>query len=101
MADLMRIDTAQVLEIANSLSKLNDDLQTNLKEAQNAITNLSTVWEGEAATATIDAINTFAADYFQNYYDLINEYVKFLKDNVSSGYESTENANTTLADSFK
>ena len=101
MADLIKIDTAQVAEIANTLAGLNNDLQTNLKEAQAAITNLENVWQGEAATATIDAINTFAADYFQNYYDLINQYVEFLKKNVAEGYEETEITNTTLADSFK
>ena len=101
MSDLIKIDTAQVLEIANKLSELNDDLQTNLKEAQTAITNLENVWKGEAATATIEAINSFASDYFQNYYDLINQYVEFLKKNVVTGYEDTETANTTLAESFK
>ena len=101
MADLIKIDTAQVLEIANKLSGLNDELQTNLKEAQSTITNLETVWQGEAATATIDAVNSFAADYFQNYYDLINQYVEFLKKNVAQGYEETENVNKTLAESFK
>ena len=101
MADLIKIDTAQVLEIANKLSGLNDELQTNLKEAQSTITNLETIWQGEAATATIDAVNSFAADYFQNYYDLINQYVEFLKKNVAQGYEETENVNKTLAESFK
>ena len=101
MADLIKIDTAQVLEIANNLSNLNDELQTNLQEAQKAITKLESVWQGEAATATIEAINSFASDYFQNYYDVINQYVEFLKKNVAEGYENTETANTTLADSFK
>ena len=59
------------------------------------------VYKGEAATATIEAINSFASDYFQNYYDLINQYVEFLKKNVVTGYEDTETANTTLAESFK
>ncbi len=101
MADLIKIDTAQVLEIANKLSSLNDDLQTNLKEAQTTITNLGDIWKGEAATATIDAVNSFATEYYQNYYDLIDQYVQFLKNNVVSGYEETETVNTTLADSFK
>ena len=33
--------------------------------------------------------------------DLINQYVEFLKKNVVTGYEDTETANTTLAESFK
>ncbi len=101
MSDLIKIDTAQVLEIANKLSSLNDDLQTNLKEAKTTITNLCEFWKGDAATATKDAVESFATAYFQNYYDLIDQYVQFLKTNVVQGYEETETANTTLADSFK
>lgn len=101
MADLIKIDTDQVVQIANNLSQLNDDLQAKLEEVKNAIINLETVWTGEAATATKDAINEFATEYFQSYHDLINEYVEFLKTNVAEGYEQTENTNITLADSFK
>ena len=50
MADLIRIDTVQVVQIANNLSQLNDDLQTKLEEVRSAIKNLDTVWTGEAAT---------------------------------------------------
>jgi len=101
MADLIKVNTEQVLGIATTLSSLNDDLQTQLKEAQTAITNLDSVWTGEAANATKEAINAFATEYFQSYYDLINQYVEFLKKNVAEGYESTETTNTSLADSFK
>ena len=101
MADLIKIDTDQVVQIANNLSQLNDDLQVKLEEVKNAIINLETVWTGEAATATKDAINEFATEYFQSYHDLINEYVEFLRTNVAEGYEQTENTNITLADSFK
>lgn len=101
MADLIRIDTDQVVQIANNLSQLNDDLQTKLEEVRSAIKNLDTVWTGEAATATKDAIDEFATEYFQSYHDLIDEYVQFLKTNVAEGYTQTEDTNITLAEAFK
>ena len=101
MADLMKIDRAQVDAIADSISKLNDDLQTTLTNAQTTIKNLEQVWTGDAATATIEAVNSFANQYFQSYKDLIDQYVEFLKNVVVSGHEDTETTNTTLADAFK
>ena len=50
---------------------------------------------------TISAYDTFATNYFQTYYDIIDAYVKFLRQNVSTDYQATETANTNLADAFK
>ena len=36
-----------------------------------------------------------------NYHDVIDQYVKFLRENVAQGYFETETSNTSLADSFK
>lgn len=101
MSDLIKIDTAQVIAIADSLDGLNTDLQEKLIEAQKAITSLESVWSGEAASATIDSVNSFASEYFQSYKELIDQYVQFLRKNVSEGYTSVETTNTSLADAFK
>lgn len=101
MSDLIKIDTAQVNAIADNLDNLNNSLQDNLKAAQKAVANLNSVWSGEAATATIDAVNSFANDYFQSYKEMIDQYVQFLRKNVSEGYTAVETTNTSLADSFK
>ena len=99
MSDLIKIDTAQVVAISDSL--LNNNLQEKLTEAQKAVANLESVWSGEAANATIEAVNSFATEYFQSYKDLIDQYVQFLRKNVAEGYDSVETTNTSLADSFK
>ena len=101
MSDLIKIDTAEVNSIADSLEGLNNDLQEKLTSAQKAVTGLESIWSGEAATATIDAVNSFATDYFQSYKELIDQYVVFLRKNVSEGYDSVETTNTSLADAFK
>ena len=87
MSDFIRVDTGRVAEIANKLDSLNEELQTNLKGVQTTITNLESSWTGNAANSTREAINEFANDYFQNYHDLINQYVEFLRKNVVQGYE--------------
>ena len=101
MAGQIRVNTNQVAQIATSLENLNKRLRTELDTSQTTIKNLSSTWEGEASQATISAFDAFAAKYFQNYEDVINNYVKFLRTNVDAGYFETETANTNLSDAFK
>ena len=101
MAGQIRVSTAQVGEIARTIESLNQRLSEELTNSQKTITDLSNTWDGEAAEATISAYNEFAAKYFQNYYDILDNYVKFLRTNVEQGYFETETANVQLADAFK
>jgi len=101
MAGQIRVSTAQVGEIARTIESLNKRLFDELKTSQDTIKNLSNTWDGEAAEATISAYEEFAAKYFQNYYDILDNYVKFLRTNVEQGYFETETANINLADAFK
>lgn len=101
MAGQIKVNTDQVAQIATNIENLNKKLNEQLTECQTTIKNLSNTWEGEAATSTISSFDEFAAKYFQNYYDIIDQYVKFLRTNVDAGYFETETANTTLADAFK
>ena len=101
MAGQIKVNTAQVAEIATTIASLNDRLKEKLQESQATVQNLSSTWQGEAADATIDAVNGFAAKYFDNYFDIIDSYVKFLRTNVENGYFETESANTNIADAFK
>ena len=101
MAGQIRVNTAQVAQIATNLENLNKRLDTELKDSQSTIKGLSSTWEGEASQATISAFDAFAAKFFQNYYDIIQNYVKFLRTNVDAGYFDTETANTNLSEAFK
>ena len=101
MAGTIKISTDQVDAIATSIDNSNKKLKTTLEESQTAIKNLSSTWQGEASQATMSAYDAFATKYFQNYHDVIDAYVKFLRQNVSADYQATETANTNLADAFK
>lgn len=71
----------------------------NIKLA--TIDQLANVWEGEATQATISSFDEFAAKYFQNYEDIITQYVQFLRTNIEQGYFDTETQNIGLADALK
>ncbi|MDQ1144112.1 MAG: WXG100 family type VII secretion target [Bacillus sp. (in: firmicutes)] len=101
MAGHIKVNTAQVADIASTIERLNKQLAEELKTSQNTIKNLSNTWDGEAAQATISSYEEFAAKFFQNYYEILDNYVKFLRLNVDQGYFETESVNTNLADAFK
>lgn len=97
----VRVNTDQVAQIATNLENLNKRLTEELANSKQIIDQLSNVWSGEAAQATISSYNEFAAKYFQNYEDTITQYVSFLRTNVEQGYFETETQNIGLADAFK
>ena len=101
MAGTIKISTDQVEAIATSVDNSNKKLKATLEESKSAMKSLNSTWQGEAAQATVAAYDSFAAKYFQNYHDVIDSYVKFLRQNVSADYQATETANTNLADAFK
>ncbi|MCP8969374.1 WXG100 family type VII secretion target [Ectobacillus ponti] len=101
MAGHIRVSTAQVAQTATTVESLNKRLMEELKTSQATLKNLTNSWEGEAAQATVAAFDEFAAKYFQSYYDILDNYVKFLRANVDQGYTETETVNTSLSDAFK
>lgn len=97
----MTLDTDQVLTIAGEIEVLNKNLNDLLNESRATIDSLSSIWQGKAATATIDSYRTFSEKYFQEYDKIINQYILFLRQNVSEGYNQAESINEKLADAFK
>lgn len=97
----IRVNTDQVAQIASRLESLNKQLREKLEESKRTVDNLKNIWQGEASQATISAFDSFAAQYFQNYEDVIAQYVSFLRTHVEQGYFETETANIGLADAFK
>ena len=101
MASQMTIDTAQVLAIASQINGDNQRLRELLDESKATMNSLSGSWTGPAAEASRSAYESFSNKYFQTYFDLLDQYVKFLRNNVAQQYEETEQGNVRLADVFK
>lgn len=97
----IRVNTDQVAQIASEIERLNKRLTEELTNSKATIDQLANVWEGEASQATISSFDEFANKYFQNYEDIITQYVKFLRTNIDQGYFETETQNIGLADAFK
>lgn len=95
------LDTEQVLAIASQMENDNKQLQQLLNDSKSSVDSLSSYWSGKAADETRSSYEAFANKFFQTYYDILEQYVKFLRRNVAEQYEQTEGVNTQLADAFK
>lgn len=95
------LDTEQVLSIATQIENDNNQLKELLENTKQTIDSLSATWTGQAADETRTSYTEFSNKFFQQYYDVLEQYVKFLRTNVSEQYSQTEQVNKTLADAFK
>ena len=98
MAGMMKISPEEVMSIAGTLRNLNSQLEETLDTTKQQVNGLSGSWTGAAADATINAFNGFSAKYFSNYKDLINQYIKFLEQNVAGSYTELEKAQLKLTE---
>lgn len=97
----MTLDTEQVRSIASQIEGDNNSLKEMLNQTKATIDALSQTWTGQAADETRTSYESFANKFFQQYYDVLDQYVKFLRTNVADQYEQTESVNTKLSDAFK
>ena len=101
MATRITLDSEQVLAIATQIENDNIQLQELLNESKAKLDSLASTWTGQAADETRTSYEAFASKYFQTYYDVLDQYVKFLRNNVADQYSQAEQLNIKLADAFK
>lgn len=101
MSTRITIDSEQVLGIATQIESDNQQLQQLLNDSKATLNDLSSSWTGQAAEQTRSSYDVFAGKYFQQYFDVLEQYVKFLRTNVAEQYTETETVNTQLGDAFK
>ena len=98
--DFERIDTSEVLAVAQELSSLNRQLTDEIQDCEQLINSLKNGWTGEAAEATTSVFTAFAKSYQENDHQLIENYATFLRESVAPNWENTETANTELGNMF-
>ena len=95
------VSPEEVRAIAGKLEQDNQKLKDLLEESKKTIEGTRNYYTGDSGEATREAYNGFAAKYFQSYYEVIEQYTKFLRNQVAQQYEQVENANKQLAQSFQ
>ncbi len=100
MADL-RINIDNAVATSNNLKRLNTQIRDAFPGVQTAINRLNNSWDGPAASKTIAKFSEIKEKYAEARYNVVDNYVRFLLQQVGEGYTQTEEANTSLADAFK
>ena len=100
MANL-KINTDTVVTAANNIKLYNMQIRDDFPDVQKAIAQLDNCWDGPAATAAISKFNELKSEYCDARYNVLDNYVNFLLQQVGEGYTQTEDANVSLADQFK
>ena len=101
MTNEMKLTSREIEKIADNLSKANKDLKKELKSTATVMKNLKKSWDSPAYKESNAAFEKFESKYSEDYEKLINQYVKFLKENVSVGYKKTESKNREIASEYK
>lgn len=97
----LKINTDTAVAAARNIQLYNKQMRDNFPNVQRAITQLDNTWDGSAATAAISKFNEIKSQFFDARYNVLNNYVNFLLQQVGEGYTQTEDTNISLADQFK
>lgn len=100
MANL-KINTDSAVTAATHIKTINGQIRDGFSSVQNAVTQLDNAWDGSAATNAIGKFNEIKNKYPNSRYNVVDNFVNFLLQQVGEGYVQTEDTNKSLADAFK
>lgn len=83
---------------AAKIDRGNDNLLKTLHDIQDLINSLQGEWESDSARAIREKI-TGMEPRFRQYYDVVENYAKFLR-STADAYRTTEETNTKNANKF-
>lgn len=101
MAGKVIVNTSKVVQVANKISSINTEINNDFDDMEEWVQRLNKNWNSEANSHVIGKFHSIKGALKQSRYDVLDNYSRFLKEQVSDGYEKTENANTKLSDAFK
>ena len=102
MAGTNMIDTAKVAAIANDMDTLNKQLALSLDDVKAIMTNeLPKAYSGEGSDDTRKAFENFYNKYANEYKELVEKYITYLRTSVVEGYTEVETGNKSLSAQFK
>ncbi|GKU29321.1 WXG100 family type VII secretion target [Clostridium folliculivorans] len=93
----IKVTSSVMREKAGTLKNCGNSIRTLTEEIKGEINRLKSSWEGETAETTIRKFNELNDD-FQERYDVINEYAKFLEE-AANEFDRVDQLNKQAAES--
>ena len=100
MANL-KINVEATVATAGRIKSYNQQMRDGFPNVQSAITRLNNSWDGSASEKAMNKFNEIRSNYCEARYNVLDNYVNFLYQQVGEGYTQTEDTNVSLADQFK
>lgn len=97
----LKINTDAAVTAAENIKNLNTQINDSFDNVQSAMNQLDNCWDGSAAEATIGKFNEIKSSFLDSRYNVLDNYVNFLFQQVGEGYVASETVNLSLADQFK
>ncbi|MED4014538.1 MULTISPECIES: WXG100 family type VII secretion target [Sutcliffiella] len=97
----INVDTSGVMRAAKSISSYNKAIRSDFSAVESSVKSLNASWDGKASDKAIQAFFKIKDGYSEPRYTVMNNYVKYLNEQVVTGYKETEKVNKSLADFFK
>lgn len=99
MADSIQVSTQVLLDTADKVRTINNNLDSKLAEINKSMNDLESSWKSDAANDIRAAMNALKPR-FDEYKAVVESYAKFLV-NTAQSYETTEGAIQNNASAFK
>lgn len=97
----IKVNTDAVVSAAQNIRKVNNDIHNLISSVESAMRSLDNAWDGNASTNAVNKYHSIKNAYCDNRYNVIENFVNFLLQQVGEGYDQTETTNKSLADAFK
>lgn len=101
MASEIQIKTQQVKQASVDISTCNNNILNAMEPVASSVRALNSAWNSSAGDKAIETFCELEGMYKDNRYNVIQNYVDFLNQQIGLGYEETEMVNVKLADAFK
>lgn len=100
MANL-KIDTAAVTTAAANIGNINKQIRDGIDQVESAIKRLDNSWDGSASTAAISKYSEMKSKFVDARFKVMENYRRYLLEQVGQGYVQTEDVNKKLSERFK
>ena len=97
----IEINTAVVQSTATQIAAVNRSISNDFSIVTSAISNLNKTWSGDAADLAANRFRSIRNAYYDNRYTVIDDMVRYMNNQVSTGYEEAEKAVSSVASAFK
>ncbi len=101
----IHVNTDVVKNVAINLASINKAIDNNFGDVKNKMNTVFSSWCGKAGTDAYNQFNKIKDAYFDDgntsRYQAMQVFVKYLDEEIASGYETTEKKNDSGVSAFK